>query len=114
MSSEFHFAAVDRGVPIPWLSGSRDQRLHALSFSHHLASTMADPCFVGVDWFQWLDQSAAGRKDRENHQCGFIVVAGHANPELVDVVSNATQQMYSVRSKGKRYKEHTLVDLLKN
>ena len=114
MSSEFHFGAVDRGVPSPGLSGSWDQRQRALSFTHYLASALADPRFVGVNWFQWIDQSAAGRKDRENHQCGFIDVAGHAYPELVDVVSNATQQMYSARSKGKRSTESILFDLLKN
>ena len=62
LSSEFHFGAVDRGVPSPGLSGSWDQRQRALSFAHYLASALADPRFVGVHWFQWIDQSAAGRK----------------------------------------------------
>ena len=90
MSSEFHFGVVDREDPSPGLSGSWDQRQHGLHFTHYLASALANPGFVGVNWFQWIDQSAAGRKDRENHQCGFIDVAGHAYPQLVDVVSNAT------------------------
>ena len=42
LSSEFHFGAVDRGVPSPGLSGSWDQRQRALSFAHYLASALAD------------------------------------------------------------------------
>ncbi|SVD23372.1 uncharacterized protein METZ01_LOCUS376226 [marine metagenome] len=60
-----------------------------------------DARFVGVYWFQWIDQSAAGRKDRENHRCGFIDVAGRAYPEFVDAVSRVTRAMYPLRSKGK-------------
>ena len=114
LSSEFHFGAVDRGVPSPGLSGSWDQRQRALSFAHYLASALADPRFVGVHWFQWIDQSAAGRKDRENHQCGFIDVAGKAYPELVNVVSRATENMYMARRKTKQKTENILFELLKN
>ena len=101
LASEFHFGAVDRGVPSPGLSGAWDQRQRALSFAHYLASALSDPRFVGVHWFQWIDQPASGRKDRENHQCGFIDVAGRAYPEFIKVVSQATRAMYPVRSKGK-------------
>ena len=113
IASEFHFGAVERGVPSPGLSGSADQRQRALSFAHYLASALADPRFVGVHWFQWIDQSAAGRKDRENHQCGFIDVAGKEYPELVKVVTQATQNMYHARRKQNRTTEKILFDLLK-
>tara|TARA_B100001093_G_scaffold224313_1_gene214938 strand:+ start:5648 stop:9148 length:3501 start_codon:yes stop_codon:yes gene_type:complete len=112
LASEFHFGAVDRGVPSPGLSGSADQRQRALSFAHYLASALADPRFVGVHWFQWIDQSAAGRKDRENHQCGFIDVAGKEYSELVEVVTQATQNMYHARRKENRSTEQILFDLL--
>ena len=97
ISSEFHFGAVDRGVPSPGLSAAWNQRQRALSFAHYLASALADSRFVGVHWFQWQDQSAAGRPDRENHQVGFVDVTGRAYPEFVDVVSQVTEQMYGVR-----------------
>jgi hypothetical protein len=98
--SEFHFGAADRGVPSPGLSASWDQRQRGLAFAHYLASALADPRFVGVHWFQWIDQSAAGRWDRENHQIGFVDVTGRAYPVFVNAVSDATAAMYSARTSG--------------
>lgn len=97
LAGEFHFGAVDRGVPSPGLSGSWNQRQRGLSFACYLASALADPRFVGVHWFQWIDQSAAGRSDRENHQCGFVDVAGRAYPEFTSIVSRVTEGMYRAR-----------------
>ena len=113
LASEFHFGAVDRGVPSPGLSGSWDQRQRALSFAHYLASALEEPRFVGIHWFQWIDQSAAGRRDRENHQCGFIDVAGNAYPEFTQVVSKATMNMYWARSQKNPTTERILFDLLR-
>ena len=113
ISSEFHFGAVDRGVPSPGLSGSWDQRQRALSFAHYLSSALADPRFVGVHWFQWIDQSAAGRQDRETHQCGFIDVAGRAYPEFTEVVTQSTSRMYAARKKPSLSTEGILADILR-
>lgn len=112
MASEFHFGAVDRGVPSPGLSGSWDQRQRALSFAHYIASALADTRFVGAHWFQWIDQPASGRKDRENHQCGFIDIAGRENRELVEVTTLATAKMYPARFKGNKTTEEILQELL--
>jgi len=46
MAGEFHFGAVDRGVPSPGLSSAWDQRQRGLAFTHYLASALADPEFV--------------------------------------------------------------------
>ena len=112
LASEFHFGAVDRGVPSPGLSGSWNQRQRGYSFAHYLASALADRRFVGVHWFQWLDQSASGRNDRENHQCGFIDVAGRAYPEFTKIVSQGTQKMYQARHQKTLSTEQILADLL--
>ncbi len=98
LASEFHFGAVGRGVPSPGLSSAWNQRQRGLAFTHYLASALADPRFVGVHWFQWIDQSAAGRKDRENHQIGFVDVTGRSYAEFVQTVSRATQAMYPARA----------------
>ncbi len=112
LASEFHFGAVDRGVPSPGLSGSWDQRQRALSFAHYLSSALAEPRFVGVHWFQWLDQSAAGRQDRENHQCGLVDVTGRSYSEFTEVLNRSTSKMYSVRKKQVDSIEQILADLL--
>ena len=109
---EFHFGAANRGVPSPGLSAVWDQRQRGLAFTQYLASALADPRFVGVHWFQWIDQSAAGRWDRENHQIGFVDVTGRAYPEFVDAVSRATESMYSARSSNRSTEQilETLID----
>ena len=98
LAGEFHIGSVDRGVPSPGLASAWNQRQRGLAFSNYLSTALADPRFVGVHWFQWIDQSAAGRKDRENHQCGFVDVTGRSYPEFVHSVAHATQQMYQART----------------
>ena len=112
LAGEFHFGAIDRGVPSPGLSGSWNQRQRGYSFAHYLVSALADRRFVGVHWFQWLDQSASGRNDRENHQCGFIDVAGRAYPEFTEIVSQSTQKMYQARYQKTLSTEQILADLI--
>ena len=98
LAGEFHIGAVDRGVPSPGLASAWNQRQRGLAFSNYLSTALADPRFVGIHWFQWIDQSAAGRKDRENHQCGFVDVTGRSYPEFVHSVTHATEQMYQART----------------
>ena len=113
LAGEFHFGAVDRGVPSPGLSGSWDQRQRGFSFAHYLASALVEPRFVGVHWFQWLDQSASGRQDRENHQCGFIDVTGKAYPEFTEIVSKVTKKVYEARTMKDNSTEKILHELIK-
>ena len=75
------------------------------------ASALADPRFVGVHWFQWIDQPASGRKDRENHQCGFIDVAGREYAELVKITTRATTKMYPARVKSNQSTEKLLKEI---
>ncbi len=112
LNGEFHYGAVDRGVPSPGLSTAWDQRQRGLCFGHYLASALAEPRFVGVHWFQWYDQSAAGRWDKENHQCGFVDITGRAHTAFVDTVSKVTGDIYSVRQEGDLSTEQILEKLL--
>jgi arylsulfatase A len=100
LAGEFHFGAPDRGVPSPGLAASWDQTQRGYAFANYLASALASEKFVGVHWFRWLDQSAAGRFDRENHQCGFVDVTGRAYPEFTSIVSRASRAMYPARASG--------------
>lgn len=110
---EFHFGAVDRGVPSPGLAGVWDQRQRGLAFCRYLASALADRRFVGVHWFQWMDQSAAGRFDRENHQCGFVDITGRSYADFVAPISRATRAMYTARQTGNRSTVDILEELVR-
>tara|TARA_A100001011_G_scaffold188878_1_gene197420 strand:- start:1360 stop:3096 length:1737 start_codon:yes stop_codon:yes gene_type:complete len=97
IASEFHIGASDRGVPSPGLSSVWDQRQRGLAYARYLASALANPKFVGAHWFQWIDQSAGGRRDRENHQVGLVDVTGRAHVPFVDIVSHVANKKDTVR-----------------
>ena len=63
-----------------------------LAYARYLASALANPKFVGVHWFQWIDQSAGGRRDRENHQVGLVDVTGRSHVPFVDIVSHVANK----------------------
>ena len=112
ISSEFHFGAVDRGVPSPGLSAVWDQNQRGLAYARYLASALAHPQFVGVHWFEWNDQSAAGRRDRENHAVGFVDVTGRSSQPFVDIVSKVNTRKEQVRKAEPITIESSLVELL--
>lgn len=104
LAGEFHFGALDRGVPSPGLRGVHDQQQRGLAYANYLASALADPRFVGIHWFQWLDHPASGRPDAENHACGFADVTGRVHAEFGRIVSQATRAMYPAREAGSHLK----------
>jgi len=112
ISSEFHFGAVDRGVPSPGLSAVWDQNQRGLAYARYLASALAHPQFVGVHWFEWNDQSAAGRRDRENHAVGFVDVTGRSSHPFVEIVSKVNTQKEQVRRAEHTTIESALAELL--
>ena len=114
IASEFHIGAADRGVPSPGLSSAWDQRQRGLAYARYLASALANPKFVGVHWFQWIDQSAGGRRDRENHQVGLVDVTGRAHVPFVDIVSQVATKKETVRLSKPSSPIHALETLLKD
>ncbi|NDH93487.1 MAG: hypothetical protein EBZ13_02910, partial [Planctomycetia bacterium] len=112
ISSEFHFGAVDRGVPSPGLSAVWDQNQRGLAYARYLASALAHPQFVGVHWFEWIDQSAAGRQDRENHAVGFVDVTGRSYHPFVDIVSDVNGRNEQVRASAPTSIESALEKLI--
>ena len=56
--------------------------------------------------------NAAGRPDRENHQCGFVDVTGRGYPEFTATVTRATSAMYPARASGERSIEKVLEQLV--
>ena len=114
IASEFHIGAADRGVPSPGLSSVWNQRQRGLAYARYLASALANPKFVGVHWFQWIDQSAGGRRDRENHQVGLVDVTGRSHVPFVDIVSHAANKKAAVRHAKPSSPIHALEKLLED
>jgi hypothetical protein len=94
---EFHFGALDRGLPHPGLVPTADQQDRADSYMKYVLSALMNPRIVGTHWFQFSDQPFTGRFDGENYQIGFVDVCDTPNPEIVQACREIGSMMYVKR-----------------
>lgn len=97
MISEYHFAAPDRGVPGVGLSPVGDQYQRSRSFAAYVTDALQHPNVLGVHWFTYADQSAAGRP-YENYQIGFVDVTDTPYPIITEMSRRLANRMYQIRS----------------
>lgn len=71
---EFHFGALDAGLPAPSLFHVKDQKARGDAYARYLTRAAAQPCSVGAHYFAYNDQPLWGRYDGENYQFGFVDV----------------------------------------
>jgi hypothetical protein len=93
---EFHFGALDRGLPATGLRGVASQADRGVAYRRYLESGAANPNLVGVHYFILNDQAVLGRFDGENYQIGFQDVCHTPYPELVEQAQAAHEAMYDV------------------
>jgi Beta-galactosidase len=94
---EFHFGALDRGMPHPGLVPTADQQDRANSYSKYVASALLNPNIVGAHFFQFSDQPFTGRFDGENYQIGFVDVCDTPNPEIIKASREIGSKLYAER-----------------
>ena len=95
---EFHFGALDRGLFHPGLVPTEDQEARARAYGDFVLGVARHPQFVGVHWFQWMDQPLTGRAlDGENYQIGFVDVADTPYPEMVRESRKVAETLYKTR-----------------
>jgi hypothetical protein len=97
MIGEFHFGALDRGLPSTGLRGVADQNERGIAYRHYVEKAAADPGLVGVHYFILNDQEVLGRFDGENYQIGFVDVCHRPYRELVDSATRAHRAVYELR-----------------
>jgi hypothetical protein len=95
---EFHFGALDRGLPHTGLRGTGSQAQRAYAYQHYVSQALAHPNIVGTHWFQYRDQPVTGRGDGENYQIGFVNVADNPYPELVQAARWIGEHLYAYRA----------------
>lgn len=96
---EFHFGALDRGLFHPGLVPTADQNERAKAYGDFVLGAARHPLFVGVHWFQWMDQPLTGRAlDGENYQIGFVDVADTPYSEMIETSRRVAGEIYKVRS----------------
>ncbi len=96
MVGEWHFGALDVGLPASGIGHVRDQRGRGQAYRVYLEDAAAKPWCVGVHWFTLYDESALGRFDGENWNIGFVDVCNRPYEELCAAARASHERMYEV------------------
>ena len=93
---EFHFGALDRGLPATGLRGVASQEERGVAYRRYVEAAAANPDVVGAHYFILNDQELLGRFDGENFQIGFLDVCHRPYAELVEAAIRAHETLYDV------------------
>lgn len=94
---EFHFGAIDRGLPATGIRGAKDQANRGKAIRRYIEEAASLPCCLGVHYFQLNDQPFLGRFDGENYNIGLVDVCNREYPEVTGPLTEANQRLYAVR-----------------
>ena len=97
MIGEFHFGALDRGLPSTGLRGVASQNERGIAYRRYVERAAANPDLIGVHYFILNDQEVLGRFDGENYQIGFVDVCHQPYRELVDSATRAHRAVYELK-----------------
>lgn len=93
---EFHFGALDRGLPSTGLRGVGSQRERGIAYRRYVETAAADPNVIGTHYFILNDQELLGRFDGENYQIGFVDVCHRPYREIVESATRSHEAIYEV------------------
>ena len=98
MIGEFHFGALDAGLPATGLEAVADQAERGKAFRYYCERAAAQPNGVGCHWFQCYDQFALGRFDGENYNIGLFDITLRPWPEMEESVRKTGESVYRIMS----------------
>jgi hypothetical protein len=101
---EFHFGALDRGLPASGIVGAANTLERAWAIRAYMEETFHRPEVVGLYYFLMYDQPVLGRFDGENYNVGLFDICLQPYPELKKEVKKAHERMYKLAKK--RQKPH--------
>jgi hypothetical protein len=96
MIGEFHFGALDVGLPATGIGHVKDQEARGQAYRIYVEDAAANPYCVGTHYFTQYDQSALGRGDGENYNIGFMDVCNRPYEPLVRAARETHERMYEV------------------
>lgn len=92
---EWHFGALDAGLPASGIGRVHDQQARGQSYRYYVEDAAAQPWCVGTHYFTLYDESALGRFDGENWNIGFLDVCNHPYTPLVDAARVTHARLYA-------------------
>jgi len=95
---EWHFGALDVGLPASGIGRVRNQAARGKAFRLFQEAAAAEPWCVGAHYFTFADQSALGRFDGENYNIGFVDICNRPYQALVEAARSAHERLYVVAS----------------
>lgn len=96
MVGEWHFGALDVGLPASGIGHVRDQQQRGQAFRVYVENAAAMPWCVGVHYFTHYDEPVIGRFDGENWNIGFYDVCGRPYEPLVAAARVTHERLYDV------------------
>lgn len=93
---EFHFGALDVGLPASGIGHVRDQTARGKAYRVYIEDAAANPNCVGAHWFTLYDESALGRFDGENYNIGFLDVCNRPYRELGQAAITSHERIYDI------------------
>ncbi len=96
MVGEWHFGALDVGLPGSGIGRVADQHARGRAYRYYVENAAALPACVGVHWFTMYDESAAGRFDGENWNTGFYDVCGRPYEPLCRAARGTHEHQYRI------------------
>ena len=98
MIGEFHFGALDAGLPATGLEAVPSQTERAKAYRYYCERAAAHPYGVGCHWFQCYDQFALGRFDGENYNIGLFDITLRPYAEMERAVHDTAERAYAVHA----------------
>jgi len=95
---EFHFGALDVGMPATGLRGVTSQYQRGVAYGYYVENAAAHPSFVGAHYFILEDQNALGRFDGENLNIGVYDVCVKPYQDFADGIRLANSHLYAIAS----------------
>jgi hypothetical protein len=93
---EFHFGALDVGLPASGIGRVKDQSARGQAYRFYVEQAAADPNCVGVNYFILYDEPALGRFDGENYNIGFLDVCNRPYEPLAKAARQTHERLYQV------------------
>ncbi len=93
---EFHFGALDSGLPATGLEAVETQRDRGVAYRHYVECAAAHPNGVGCHYFQCYDQFTLGRFDGENYNIGIFDICSRAYPEMTEEIRKCSERVYAI------------------